>query len=153
MRRAGLLLALVLWPGALGAQEPRGVEAGAQGLLLVGRRDFAGGGATLGWRPGGGVRLQLAALGGDRAGLAARGELVGHLLLEPARVGGVGLYAIGGVAGTFAARARGDLVLGLGLETRPGGRLGLAVEAGVGGGVRLAVGLRRRWLHGPRRPR
>ena len=92
MRRAGLLLALVLWPGALGAQEPRGVEAGAQGLLLVGRRDFAGGGATLGWRPGGGVRLQLAGLG-------------------------------------------------------------LVVEAGVGGGVRLAVGLRRRWLHGPRRPR
>ncbi|MFN8646919.1 MAG: hypothetical protein U0104_09155 [Gemmatimonadales bacterium] len=153
MRRAGRLLLLLLAPGPLHAQEPRGVEAGGLGVLLAGRRDFVGGGGTIGWRPGGGVRLQLAALGGDRGGGAGRGELVGHLLLEPARVGGLGFYAIGGLAGTFAARARGDLVLGLGIETRPGARVGLALEAGIGGGVRVAVGLRRRWLHRPGRPR
>ncbi len=153
MTRAGLLLALALAPAPLLAQEPRGVEAGMLGVLVAGRRDFVGGGGTVGWRPGGGVRVQLAGLAGDRGGAAARGELVGHLLLEPARGGGLGFYAIGGVAGTFAARARGDLVLGLGMETSPGGRLGLTIEAGVGGGVRLAVGLRRRWLHRPGRPR
>ena len=46
-----------------------------------------------------------------------------------------------------------ECVLGLGIETRPGARVGLALEAGIGGGVRVAVGLRRRWLHRPGRPR
>lgn len=153
MRRAGLLLALGLAPAALAGQEPRGVEAGVLGMVVAGRRDFAGGGGTVGWRPGGGLRVQLAALAGERSGTAGRGELVGHLLLEPARRDGLGFYAIGGVAGTVAGRTRGDLVLGVGMETRPGGRLGLAVEVGVGGGVRVAIGIRRRWLHRPGRPR
>jgi hypothetical protein len=142
----GLLLSLVARP--LLAQEPQGVELGLMGVALIGQRELAAGGLTGGWRPGGGVRLQLGALVGAReGGSGGRAELACHLLLAPARVAGLGVYALGGIAATVGGPARADLVLGLGVETGPAARWGVALEAGVGGGVRLALALRRRWLH------
>ncbi len=131
-------------------QEPRGLEAGAAGLVTTGRNGFTGGGLTLAARPGGSARIQVLLAAGDLSGrTVGRGELVGHLLLTPAGSGGIGLYGLAGVAATSGRRARGDLVLGLGVETRPNGSWGVAVEAGVGGGARFLVGVRRRWLRPP----
>lgn len=140
-------VALLLLASPVSGQQPRGVEAGGAGLLTTGRHGFAGGGLTLAVRPGGGVRIQALLAAGDVSGRAVgRGELVGHLLLAPLGGGGVGLYGLAGVAGTTGRRARGDLVLGLGLETSPFGAWGLAAEAGIGGGARFALGIRHRWL-------
>jgi hypothetical protein len=131
-------------------QEPRGLEAGAAGLVTTGRNGFTGGGLTFAARPGGGARIQVLLTAGELAGrTVGRGELVGHLLLTPAGSGGIGLYGLAGVAATSGGRARGDLVLGLGAETRPTGSWSVAVEAGVGGGARFLVGVRRRWLRPP----
>lgn len=140
-------VALLLLASPVSGQEPRGVEAGAAGLLTTGHNGFAGGGLTLAARPGGGVRIQALLAAGDVSGrTVGRGELVGHLLLTPLGHGRVGLFGLAGVAGTTGRRARGDLVLGLGVETSPFGAWGVAAEAGVGGGARLVLGIRRRWL-------
>jgi len=80
---------------------------------------------------------------------AWRGELLAHFLLNPTRRRGVGIYGAGGVAAVGGPVDQGYLVLTLGLEARPGERSGWFVEAGVGGGARLAVGVRwRRWPPG-----
>ncbi|MBL8977061.1 MAG: hypothetical protein JNM53_01495 [Gemmatimonadetes bacterium] len=148
--RWGLGAVLLGLAAPLAGQEPRGLEAGVAGLVTTGRQGFTGGGATLAARPGGGARIQVLLAAGDLSGRAVgRGELVAHLLLTPAGRGGIGLYGLAGVAGTTGRRARGDLVLGLGVETRPHGNWGVAVEAGVGGGARFLVGVRRRWLRPP----
>jgi hypothetical protein len=81
--------------------------------------------------------------GGDGA---ARGELAAHFLFSPAQRKGAALYVGGGLAVVEGPVDRGYLVLTLGLEERPGAGSGWAVEAGVGGGVRLALGYRWRWL-------
>lgn len=147
MTRWGLGAVLLGLAGPVAGQEPRGLEVGPAGLVTTGRNGFTGGGLTFAARPGGGARIHLLLAAGDGSGRSvARGELVGHLLLTPAGSGGVGLYGLAGVAATSGRRARGDLVLGLGMETRPNGGWGVAVEAGVGGGVRFLVGVRRRWL-------
>ena len=131
----------------LAAQEPTGLEAGPLGGAIAARRDFVGGGVAIGLRPGGGVRVVLAGLaGGAGGGFAVRGEVVGHLMLTPARRRGLGLYGLGGVAGTAGPTDRADLVLGLGVETAPAGPWGVALEGGVGGGARLLIAIRRRWL-------
>jgi hypothetical protein len=90
-------------------------------------------------------RLALAAGVGTSDGLFAwRAEALGHFLLAPRRRSGIGAYAGAGVAAVGGPVDRGYLVLALGLERAPGGRSGWWVEGGVGGGVRLAVGWRRR---------
>ena len=48
---------------------------------------------------------------------------------------------------------RGYLVLTVGLENALPRRSGWAVEAGVGGGVRVLLGYRWRWLRPPRPPK
>lgn len=150
MRRWALGAVLLGLAAPVAGQEPRGLEAGAAGLVTTGRNGFTGGGLTLAARPGGDARIQLLLAAGDLSGrTVGRGELVGHLLLTPAGSGGFGLYGLAGVAATSGGRARGDLVLGLGVETRPNGNWGVAVEAGVGGGARFLVGVRRRWLRPP----
>ncbi len=142
--RALALLALLAAP--LAAQGPRGVELGVTGVAAGADPAWAGGGLSLGLRPGGRVRLVLAALAGDAAGLTGRGELTGQYLLWPGRLTGVGAYAFGGVAGQAGARDAGYVVLGLGLEGRPGAASGWHLEAGIGGGARVAVGWRWRRL-------
>ncbi len=137
------------------AQEPRGMEAGAAAVVLFSQDDFRGGGLLVAVRPGSGLRLEAGLFPGDRAGpegTGLRGELTLGYLMAPARPTGLGLYGRGGVAGESLDGRSGSgwLVLGLGLESAPGGPSGWFIEAGAGGGFRLAVGWRRRWLH-PRR--
>jgi hypothetical protein len=107
-------------------------------------------------RLGGHVRVALtAAAGAAQHAVAFRGELLTHFLLAPRQTHGVGMYGLGGVAVVDASDASGSrdahgyMVLGLGVESRPGAASGWALEAGVGGGFRVAVGYRWRRLGAP----
>jgi hypothetical protein len=92
-------------------------------------------------------RLAVAAgIGTSDGSLAWRAEALGHFLLAPRRRSGIAAYAGAGVVAVGGPVDRGYLVLALGLERAPGARSGWFVEGGVGGGVRLAVGWRRRWV-------
>lgn len=143
-----LALALVCFGVAAAAQEPRGLEAGIELTSALASPVFAGAGVSLGVRPGGGTRIVVTAMPGvERRRLAGRAELLGHLMLTPAGRHGVGFYGLAGVAGQAGRRDGGWLVLGLGLERAPGLGNGWHVEAGIGGGMRISVGWRWRWLH------
>jgi hypothetical protein len=146
-------LALGLARGA-GAQS--GTELGAHGVASFATSDFLGGGGYGAVRLGGQVRVALTlAAGAAEHAAAFRGELLTHFLLAPRQTHGVGVYGLGGVAlvdGSDASGARdahGYMVLGLGVESRPGAASGWALEAGVGGGFRAAVGYRWRRLRPP----
>jgi hypothetical protein len=136
--------------GEARAQGPAGVEAGIQGLILSQRPVWWGGALVGGYRPGGKARLSVT-LGAGRTDSrwSARGELLAHLLLSPARRSGAGVYGFGGIAGTAGPRDQGYLVLGLGVERAPALGSGWMLEAGVGGGLRLAAGWRWRRFRAP----
>ena len=130
------------------AQLPTGYEIGVQALATFAAPSFAGGAVSYGVRPGGRSRLVGLVSAGTRDGsLAGRGELVLQYLLAPDRRRGVGFYGSGGIGGVTGRQGSGYLVIGLGLEWAPGGRSGWMLEGGVGGGLRLSVGWRLRWLH------
>jgi len=154
-RSSGVLVALVLLglatlPRPAWGQEPAGLEAGIHGLTLVEDPAWLGGGLYGAYRPGGKARIALAIGAGSLAGrLSGRSELMAHFLLSPGRRSGVGVYGLGGFAGVIGPRDQGYLVMGLGLERAPGAGSGWVVEAGVGGGARLLVGWRWRWLAPP----
>jgi len=120
--------------GIATASDPTLVVAGGYGAIRTSRR----------------TRISAGLGAGVSDGRAAwRGELLAHFLLNPTRRRGVGVYGAGGIAAVGGQVDQGYLVLTLGLETRPGGRSGWFVEAGVGGGVRVAAGVRwRRWPPG-----
>jgi hypothetical protein len=94
------------------------------------------------------ARLSLNVAGGALEGRAAgRGELLLGFLLTPERRRGPGFYAAGGVAALVTSDGRVErLVMTLGVESAPGGATGWYLEGGVGGGVRVAVGVRLRRL-------
>ena len=120
--------------GIVTASDPALVVAGGYGAIRTSRR----------------TRISAGLGAGVSDGRAAwRGELLAHFLLNPTRRWGVGVYGAGGIAAVGGPVDQGYLVLTLGLEARPGGRSGWFVEAGVGGGARLAAGVRwRRWPPG-----
>jgi hypothetical protein len=135
------------------AQSDRGLEAGVHGLALIQDPAWLGGGVYAAWRPGGKARLALTLNAGSvDQRFSGRGELLAHFVLTPEKTSGAGLYGLGGIAGVTGPRDQGYLVLGLGLERSPGGASGWAIEAGVGGGARISVGWRRRWLGQPKEP-
>lgn len=144
------LLALSVTPTRGVAQEPRGLEAGLEAVTALADPAFAGAGLSAALRPGGGARVVLSVQPGvECRRLAGRGELIGHLLLTPAKVHGVGFYGLAGVAGQVGRREAGWLVLGVGLERASAARSGWHIEAGIGGGARISVGWRWRWLRVP----
>ncbi|HEY7681270.1 MAG TPA: hypothetical protein VH879_01390 [Gemmatimonadales bacterium] len=154
-RLAGSVALIFLGVAAGAAQEPRGLEAGVQGMVALADPVFAGGGAAAALRTGGRSRVALAMVPGNRDGrFAFRGELTAHFLLDPGRRHGVSPYAVGGIAGVIGRSDNAFVVAGLGLEAAPGGRSGWWIEGGAGGGARLAVGWRWRWLRwrSPRPP-
>jgi hypothetical protein len=144
-----LLGALMLLPAPAVAQDdPRGLELGLEGISALASPAFIGGGVSIAIRPGGQSRLVLALVPGSVDGrLAGRGELAGHLLLTPGRRHGVGFYGLAGIAGQVGPVDTGLLLVGLGVESAPGGAGGWHLEAGVGRGFRIAAGWRWRWLH------
>jgi hypothetical protein len=136
---------LSAWPGTGQAQAPR-FEAGLQALGVFADRSYVGGGPWLAWRPGSNTRLGLlGTAGGQDDRTAGRVELVGHFLLDPDRLTGLGVYGLAGVAWSIADRSSGFLMAGVGVESSPGGNGGWVLELGAGGGWRLSAGYRRRF--------
>lgn len=123
-----------------------GREGGA--LAALGAFVDAGLYARLGLVVGAGVTRGPATdrVGGSPAfAPAGRVEAIARFHVDPQRLSRRGLYAGGGVAvGLREALApRYGLVALLGLEGTPRGSVAPAVEVGLGGGVRVAVALRR----------
>jgi hypothetical protein len=83
--------------------------------------------------------------GGLGTAAMARIEALARFHLDPQRLSRNGIYAAGGVAVALRASLppRYALVALVGLEGPPRGALAPAVEVGLGGGVRVAVALRR----------
>jgi hypothetical protein len=136
---------------ALAAAAPAGAqqvkELGVQTTGTLSDPALAVGGIYAAWRPAARGRVAAAlGVGGSDGEVAWRGELLGHFLLAPRRRTGPGVYLAGGLAVVGGPADRGYLVLAIGIEDRPGGPSGWFAEAGVGGGARLSLGYRWRWL-------
>jgi hypothetical protein len=124
-----------------------GVELGIQAVVTGSEPLLAVGGLYGALRPSTRTRLSAAAGAGISSDDAAfRAEVLGHFLLSPNKRQGAGFYLAGGVAAVAGPVDKGYLVLTAGLEGRPGAKSGWAAELGIGGGVRLALGYRWRWL-------
>ena len=135
------LLAVAFAVGPLSAQGVN--EFGIQAIGTIADRSFGGVGPYLARRLT--ERARLCALlfpGVSEGDFAFRGEVLGNLLLRPRRDRGLGLYGLGGLALVTGPTTQGYLVIGVGLESRPGARTGWTVELGVGGGVRISAGFR-----------
>jgi hypothetical protein len=129
------------------AQRISVTEVGAAAVATVARWNLAGAGVSVAYRPaaGGQGRLALLVVGGSLDGRAAvRAEATAQYLLNPGTRTGVTLYAAAGTAFVGASRIRGAgyLTVFLGLEQGAARRWGWFAEAGVGGGARLAAGVR-----------
>jgi hypothetical protein len=144
---AAALALLTLLARAGDAQYRRATELSAGGLGALASRPFAGAGLGLA-RRWGQLRPALTAAGGSWDGRAAlRIELTAQYLVNPGATSGATLYAAFGVAGQFAEGTQGRAYLAAWLGLESAGRSGGPyAELGVGGGVRLAAGLRWRWL-------
>ena len=150
------------WPelllaGALAGVAPleaqQGKELGVQVVATASDPALAVAGAYGAIRTSGRTRLSAAAGVGVSSGDPAfRGEVLGHFLLSPNQRDGPGFYFAGGLAAVEGPVDRGYLVLAVGLEDRPAATSGWGVEVGVGGGVRIMLGYRWRWLHAARGP-
>lgn len=125
----------------------QGRELGAQAVATASDPALVVAGPYAAIRTSTRTRLSLSAGAGFSAGDPAfRGEILGHFLLSPNKRRGAAFYFAGGIAGVRGPVDRGYIVLSAGLEARPAAGSGWAVEAGIGGGVRLALGYRWRWL-------
>jgi hypothetical protein len=149
-RALGALLAAALGSGGAPVAAQQVTEFGVMGTATASDPALVVGGGYGAIRTSQRTRISAALGAGVSDGRAAwRGELLAHFLLNPTQRRGVGVYGAGGVAAVGGPVDQGYLVLTLGLEARPGGRSGWFVEAGVGGGARLAAGMRwRRWPPG-----
>lgn len=145
--RWGSLVAAAALAAPLPVAAQRVMELGVQATALAADPGSMFGGGYGAIRTSLRTRVSLAAgVGAADGDATVRGELLLHFLLNPTRRTGVAPYAAGGVAVVGGPLDDGYLVLTLGLESRPGAPLGWFVEAGIGGGARLAAGIRRRWL-------
>jgi hypothetical protein len=143
--RSGLAVAVLLAAPPLAAQQVR--ELGVQLTATASDPALAAAGVYAALRPSLRTRLSAAAAAGLSDDQAAwRGELLIHFLLSPTKRAGLGAYAAGGVAMVAGPVDRGYIVASIGVEARPGGSPGWFLEAGVGGGARVAAGLRWRWF-------
>jgi hypothetical protein len=150
-RSCGAAAIVVLSLPSVGvAQDPRGYEVGLAGLATLSGTSFAGGGLTAAIRSGGRTRVVFSAFPGSHGDeFAGRAELSVQYLLTPGRMQGWSFYGSGGIAGVTGPRSNGFVMLGLGVESAPGNRSGWILEGGVGGGARISIGWRRRWLTRP----
>jgi hypothetical protein len=142
------LLAAALGSGGAPVAAQQVTEFGVMGIATASDPALVVAGGYAAIRTSGRTRISAGLGAGVGDGRAAwRGELLAHFLLNPTRQWGVGVYGAGGLAAVGGPVEQGFLVLTLGLEARPGARSGWFVEAGVGGGARLAAGLR--WRRRP----
>ena len=146
-----LLVGALIGVAPLAAQQ--GGELGVQVVATASDPALAVAGVYGGVRTSARTRLSAAAGVGLSSGDAAfRGEVLAHFLLSPTQGVGPGFYFAGGLAAVEGPVSRGYLVLTLGLEDRPAAASGWGVEVGVGGGVRVMLGYRWRWLRAATTP-
>jgi hypothetical protein len=139
-------LGILLVSAASPAKAQHGWEFGVQAIGAFADFDFAGGGLWGGWRPGGSTRIGVSLMPGAIDGeFAGRAEVTAQFLLSPASLRR-GLYAGGGLAGLTGPNDAGYLLFLLGYESKPGGASGWVIEGGIGGGVRVLLGYRWRWV-------
>ncbi len=125
----------------------QGRELGLQAVATASDPALAAAGLYAAIRTSTRTRLSISAGAGFSSGDPAfRGEILGHFLLSPGKRRSTAFYFAGGIAGVRGPVDRGYMVLTAGLEERPAAGSGWAVEAGIGGGIRVAVGYRWRWL-------
>jgi hypothetical protein len=144
---------------ALGAASPATAQTWRETQLWAAvvdaRPTVAVAGFGLARRDEGRTRIGAALAAGAAAdgSWAGRAELTWHFLLDPGRREGGGLYGGAGAALSVRshARVRPWIQLLLGFEASPAGPSGVFVEAGVGGGVRVAAGVRLRKRNAPGR--
>ena len=151
MRSSLLLLLTVLPAGAAAQRRLTAWEAGVGGVAALAAADFLGAALGVARRPGGQTRVAATVVPGVLEGRAAlRIEATGQFVVTPWARGGVGPYAGMGVAWRGAERVPGGIFLTalVGIEAAPGRRFGWYAEAGVGGGARLAGGVRWRRFPG-----
>jgi hypothetical protein len=142
------LLVAALGSGGAPAAAQQVTEFGVMGIATASDPTLAVAGGYGAVRTSGRTRISAGLGAGASDGRAAwRGELLAHFLLNPTRQWGVGVYGAGGLAVVGGPVDQGYLVLTLGVEARPGAHSGWFVEAGVGGGARLAAGVR--WRRRP----
>lgn len=141
-----VVLGLVLQPGIASGQTVAEWQVQAVGTVLAAR--FIGGGVGVAARPAGRLRAGLSvSVGGEEGEVAGRGELLVSFHLDPLRRRGVSPYLGGGAAVEMTdERVREYVLVVLGVESSPGGRMGWFFESGVGGGVRISAGIRMRGL-------
>ena len=140
---------LALPAGAPAQRRLTAWEVGGGGLAALADADFFGAAVGIAYRPGGQARLMALAAPGTWGGHAGvRLEATAQFLVAPAARTGAGLYLGVGVAWQGAQDAAGASYLAAvaGLEGAPGRRLGWYLESGLGGGIRLAAGVRWRWF-------
>lgn len=143
-------MVLALPGNALAQRRLTGWELGVGGLAAIADADFYGGAAGVARRPGGHTRLAgQVALGAVDGRAAVRVEATAQFVVAPAARAGVGLYLGAGITWQGTERTAGATYLAavVGLEGAPGRRLGWYLESGVGGGIRVAAGVR--WRHFP----
>ena len=134
----------------------REVELGAGLLMTWADQDLTAGAIQLAYRPGlGQTRVSLVLAGGsleDRAAL--RIETTAQIVANPFARSGVTVSGGAGVALLAVSGSSGDgyLLLLLGLEGPAARRWGWFAEGGIGGGVRLAAGVRLRAARRARAP-
>lgn len=147
-----VLGAVVLTGGVARAGGAQQLEARADAALgrtsaaLVGAGVLTDAGAyvRVGLLAGAGVAYGRQDGGPRRAAAAGEVAAVARFVLDPFRQSAHGVYAGGGVGVRAADGAGEPFVLAVvGVEGRRRGGLAPAVEVGVGGGVRVAVALRR----------
>ncbi len=143
-------MVLLLLPGAVAAQARRGLELGVGGLFAAAREEFVGGALGLAIRGVHRERMGLTLAAGHQDGEpAGRVEPSAQFLLNP-MAAGVTVYGGLGVAYVLrrGAASAGYLLLLLGVERGAARSPGWYVELGLGGGVRVAAGVRVRALRG-----
>ena len=130
---------------AAAAQQLTATEVSLGAFAAFSALDFVGAGAGLGRRLDNQTRVAGSAAAGVLDGNAAvRVETTAQLIINPSGRGGLGLYAGAGVAwqGAMGVPGGGYITALIGLEAAPGARRGWYAELGLGGGARLACGLR-----------
>jgi hypothetical protein len=145
-----LLLGITALVGTEPVQAQVKHEFGLQGIAAFSSPAVFVAGGYAAWRSSARTRISgTGAVGVSGGSFVWRAEALGHFLLSPDEASRPGFYLAGGVAGTGGRATRGYLVAAAGLEQRPRGREGWALEVGVGGGFRLALGYRWRFLARP----
>lgn len=140
----GMLLLMFTAPTPVTAQ--RGWDAQVHIQVLARDSMLAAVGVGGGLRLGGGLGVSATGSWGWLAPRRAAGrlELMGAFHLPPVRVTHPDVYVSGGLAvEAWPHDLRGLLLVNLGVEAHPWGGGGWFAEVGVGGGIRVAVGLRR----------